>query len=177
MTSKIFFLGYNKTATCSIYQLMTTNGIKCQHDSKWDIDKYQAFCDCGDLQDYKKLYEMYPNAYFILNTRNIKDWLLSRLKHGFTYKQREFGYPAPSFDIVEKWLIARLEYYKELKEYFKDKNNFYILDIDKFNWKNNLANILNLKTSIAKDAHITPYNKVFEQYKILVETVCELYKI
>ena len=92
MTSKIFFLGYNKTATCSIYQLMTTNGIKCQHDSKWDIDKYRAFCDCGDLQDYKKLYEMYPNSYFILNTRNIKDWLLSRLKHGFTYKQNGFSY-------------------------------------------------------------------------------------
>lgn len=168
---KIFFIGYNKTATCSIHNLLINNGIKVQHNSNWNLKEYEAFCDCGDLNDFKNLYKLYPNAYFILNTRNIKCWLLSRLKHGYVYKLESFGYPKPSEELVYKWLVDRINYYTEVKQFFKDKDNFYILDIDDKEWKKKLGDILCLVNIDIDDKHISRYHEVYEEYKELIENV------
>ena len=44
------------------------------------IDEYDAFTD-GSPYEFEKYYEKNPDSLFILNTRPIKKWLISRYKH------------------------------------------------------------------------------------------------
>ena len=167
---KIFFLGFNKTATCTIHQLLIANGINAQHDSHWDLDNYDAFSDCGDLQDYRTLHQTYPDAYFILNIREERGWLLSRLKHGKIYKQSEFGHPEPTLDLLQSWHEDYQRHHKEVIEYFKDAPRFHVLKIEG-SWKKELAEILGLKNYNTIDSHKSEYFPIFEEYKKLITEV------
>ena len=83
---KIFVLGLNKTGSTSLHNLFNKINIKSTHEC-WRpdqhvikiIDKYQAFTD-GHHLNFKKYYYLYPDSLFILNTRPIKKWLISRYK-------------------------------------------------------------------------------------------------
>lgn len=88
--NKIFVIGYNKTATCSIDTLLNENGLNSCHngglnEGDWDINKYDAFSDQHpegtDFFRFRKCHKNYPNSLFILNTRKLKDWILSRCGH------------------------------------------------------------------------------------------------
>lgn len=112
--NKIFVIGYNKTATCSIDALLSENGLNSYHsgglhEGDWDINKYDAFSDQHpdgtDFFRFRKCHQNYPNSLFILNTRKLKDWILSRCGHaifhnsnmiekdGFLKCQESWGYP------------------------------------------------------------------------------------
>ena len=41
-----------------------------------------------DLQDLEFLYENFPDSIFVLNTRPLIDWLISRVTHGYKYRQK-----------------------------------------------------------------------------------------
>ena len=83
MYDKIFVIGFNKTATTSIHKLFIKNNLLSQHNGdKWDLDSYQCFSDNGDLRNFKELNETYENSIFILNTRKLKNWIISRFKYG-----------------------------------------------------------------------------------------------
>ena len=88
--NKIFVIGYNKTATCSIDSLFNENGLNAHHsgglnEGDWDINKYDTFSDQHpegtDFFRFRKCHKNYPNSLFILNTRKLKDWILSRCGH------------------------------------------------------------------------------------------------
>lgn len=88
--NKIFVIGYNKTATCSIDTLLNENGLNSYHggglnEGDWDINKYDAFSDQHpdgtDFFRFRKCHKNYPDSLFILNTRKLKDWVLSRCGH------------------------------------------------------------------------------------------------
>lgn len=108
---KVFFIGYNKTATTSLHRLFKESGYTSYHTHKnkdrWlgiqmlfnrtmrvpileTIDDGDAYSDmsyfsedtCINANEYfVDLYEEYPTAYFIMNLRDTEDWIQSRTNH------------------------------------------------------------------------------------------------
>ena len=86
--NKIFVIGFNKSATKTFHNLFLENNLNSQHYGKsWDLEKYDCFSDNGNNRDIHNLYEKFPNSIFILNTRRLDKWLISRFKHGYHMKK------------------------------------------------------------------------------------------
>lgn len=134
---KYFVIGFNKTATTSFHTLFLQNGIKSQHtEYQWDTDTFDAFSDGGEDQNYLNLDQKYPDAVFILNTRRLDDWLMSRFKHGIAhpFPTPNWAYP-PTHKLCIHWINRREHYYKTLLNYFKERpHKLIIVCIDKVNW-------------------------------------------
>ena len=163
---KIFFIGFNKTATTSFHHLILGSGYSSVHclfrggehsgfiakkmedninDGRpilWEMDNKDAYSDLLYVKRgkyieankwFKQLHAEYPDAYFILQTRNMEDWLESRIKHKkgafiercekFTRKSRD--------ELIEDWRLQRNRWEQKMKNYFKDNPNFLVFDIDK----------------------------------------------
>jgi len=137
---KIFVIGFNKTASTTLHKLFKVNNLKSQHTTKWDLANYDCFLDNGNLNDFKKLDNLYKDAIFILNTRNLTNWLISRFKHGHRQCERlqrnkNWAYPC-THELALEWIKNRETYYLQVLDYFKDRpNKLIILSIEHPNWK------------------------------------------
>jgi Sulfotransferase domain len=94
--AKVFCIGFNKTGTTTLHRYFELAGLNSSHDATYQkqtrtlgqdelrsyLDSHDAFTD-GERADYARLAELYPEAKFILNTRELKKWLESRIKHVF----------------------------------------------------------------------------------------------
>ena len=138
--SKIFVIGFNKTASTTLHKLFKVNNLKSQHTTSWDLSNYDCFSDNGNLNDFKKLDNLHKDAIFILNTRNLTNWLISRFKHGHRQHERlnrdkNWAYPCTT-ELALEWINDRETYYSQVLDYFKDRpNKLIILSIDQPNWK------------------------------------------
>ena len=87
---KIFFIGSNKTCTSTFHETLIDAGIKSRHNPRWCahsiaenkefFEEWDAFSDGrgnGNLEWLDKTF----NSFFVFNTRNIKDWAVSRWNH------------------------------------------------------------------------------------------------
>ena len=174
---KIFFIGYNKTATSSIHSLFLSLGYKCTHCAyKWDLERFQVFSDTGSVPFIKfnnnfiyngngnyntqnkvtnfevfiELYNQYPNAIYVLNTRSLKKWLISRYKHGFA---RNNGNPNWAWPIDEKltikWINDREKYYNNIINFFSNKiEQLIIINIEKPFWQKELLSFLSIEENV-----------------------------
>lgn len=93
---KVFCIGFNKTGTASLHAYFKQAGLASSHDGAYQahsrtmgrddlrayLDAHDAFSD-GERANFPRLLELYPDAKFILNTRGLKRWLESRVKHIF----------------------------------------------------------------------------------------------
>lgn len=93
---KVFCIGFNKTGTTSLHEYFEQAGLSSSHDPGYQantrtmdeaelrayLDAYDAFSD-GERANVPRLLELYPDAKFVLNTRGLKSWLESRVKHVF----------------------------------------------------------------------------------------------
>ena len=147
--TKIFVIGFNKVGTTSHDALFKNLGINSVHNVHLYpilnvIDDYQAFTDGDHIEVYKQYYERYPNSLFILNTRSIEAWLISRYKHA---KQHNFDpncwcWPL-SYETTEQWVKDREKHYKDVFEFFKNKEKqLLIVNIERKNWENTVKNFL-----------------------------------
>ena len=145
--NKIFLIGYNKTATSSADAFFNSNGLNTYHggglnEGDWNIDKYDTFSDQHpegtNFFKFRKCHKNYPDSLFILNTRKLKDWLLSRCGHsifnmslsiensGKIKANGSWGYPNIE-NIIQKKSISFNDlsndmldgYYKFIKEKIK----------------------------------------------------------
>jgi hypothetical protein len=138
--AKIFVIGFNKTASTTLHQLFKVNNLKSQHATSWDLPNYDCFSDNGNLNDFKQLDNLYKDAIFILNTRNLTNWLISRFKHGHRQHERlqrdnNWAYPCTS-ELAAQWIKDRETYYLQVLDYFKDRpNKLIIISIEDPNWK------------------------------------------
>ena len=82
---------------------------------------------------YRELHKEYPDAYFILNTRNTYDWLLSKKKHKKgDYLKRCCAYWNKTSDEMMDWFEEdREEHHRDVRTYFKNNERFLEYDIDK----------------------------------------------
>lgn len=132
---KVFQIGFNKCATRSLYQLFSSAGCKAVHweggklarDLKasfeagakplaaWDDTVF--FSDMELVNDrtgpliegnryFAYLHKHYPDARFILNTRDVEDWLFSRVDHNegkyLNNYRHHFGLTRTR-DIMDRW--------------------------------------------------------------------------
>jgi len=155
---KYFVIGFNKSEDYTIHKLFIENGIPSQHwnhNKPWDTDDYMAFSNGTDYNDFKLLEKKYPNALFILNTRNLDDWLISRFKHHDNDKLI-WGYP-PTPMKCSKWIYSREKYYLDiLKDFEKMPDKLILLSVSEDSWIDYLSSVLNLVVTNIEPEYIEP---------------------
>jgi hypothetical protein len=102
------------------------------------FENYEAACDLPLALYYKELYEHYPDAKFILTTRDLDSWLNSAEKH-FTVGIRSIFqhhrnrvrldiYDSIEFD-RQKFLNAYTQHTINVRNFFAGKDNYLELDV------------------------------------------------
>jgi hypothetical protein len=135
---KIFAIGFNKTGTNSLHELFVNAGIHAIHHKTpvlKNIDIYDAFSD-GKHFNFKEYYEKYPDSVFILNTRPIYNWLVSRYKHAVVHKFKESWCWPVSDEKTNGWITDRETHYKNVLDFFVDKpTQLLVVNIEKRGWE------------------------------------------
>ena len=143
---KIFVIGFNKTGTTSLHNLFDIIKIKSIHTIRPIIpiiDNYDAFSD-GDHYNFEQYYNIYPNSLFILNTRPIFNWLISRYKHADAHKFKPCWCWPISDERTNKWISDREKHYKNILNFFADKpDQLLIVNIEKNGWENVVLKFIN----------------------------------
>jgi hypothetical protein len=185
--NKIFQIGFNKCGTSSIHKFFKENGLSSIHWGKGrlaqiinanskrgaplltNLDQFDCFTDMENMKrdiyiyltHYKELDKQYPNSKFILNTRPVDKWLLSRSKHGnylqiFKNMKNLTGAQALDF-----WKNQYETHAKNVKDYFAGRpEDLLIFDIETEGWKLSefMSKIIDLKFYEFKQ-----YNKTKEE--------------
>lgn len=146
MSSKVFCIGFNKTATTSITNILNQFGLETLHHGTWHhwvrdkqfakLKHYDAFTD-GQQKDFRVLDKKYPGSKFILNTRPLKNWLTSRWCHVETNKStKRSTWISNEPTHIAQWTLERDDYHADVLEYFKDRSDdFAIIDLQTMNVK------------------------------------------
>jgi hypothetical protein len=148
---KIFFIGFHKTGTGYYNSLFKKLGFRSLHHWIWTrgnslvLRRYDVFLD-GCLHRYETLYRKYPDAFYILNTRELTDWLVSRMK----WNQERYGHFPQwclsimnlyhryswgndcyfNLELVKEWILERQKYHHEVRAFFESKQKpLLVLDI------------------------------------------------
>tara|TARA_Y100000816_G_C26095250_1_gene579451 strand:+ start:136 stop:2451 length:2316 start_codon:yes stop_codon:yes gene_type:complete len=161
--NKIFAIGFNKTATTSLYKLFLDLNYNAKHITYHTqsaihiIHQYDAFSN-GEHYNFEKYYEEYPNSLFILNTRPIFNWLCSRYKHA-EYENFSNSWCWPiSREKTNTWFSSREKHFKNVLNFFKYiPNKLFIVNIEKLGWENAVKKFIN-KSNINSNK-IYHYNK------------------
>ncbi len=148
MNRKVFQIGFNRCATRAIEQFFAAHGYKTAH---WEFGKLaqdlqrdlsegrqpfhnwqhvDVFTDMEFLSDtehfegfrhFRALYAAYPDALFILNTRNMENWIRSRIKHAdgyyLTAYQHQKGYGSKN-RVIDEWRRNWLRHHLDVMEFF-----------------------------------------------------------
>lgn len=157
---KIFVIGFNKTGTSTLCNYFYRNNIQSIH---WDDGKiaekmkdnykkglkilsgYEDFIFFSDMEDYinlnyahktyfKELDKDYPDSKFILNIRNVDNWIRSRNNH---WNGEYTNYICNKLNLTKeelnkKWKKEFYEHKKNVIDYFADKpGKLLIFDIEK----------------------------------------------
>ena len=86
--AKVFCVGFNKTGTTSIAELLQEFGLVTCHQTEWAdltdmassmLCDHEAFTD-GEQPRIDLFDQAFPGSKFILNTRELLPWLVSRVK-------------------------------------------------------------------------------------------------
>eukprot|EP00899_Mesostigma_viride_P017309 jgi/Mesvir1/2557/Mv09614-RA.1 len=136
---KIFFIGFNKTGTHTLcVWLMTSLGFRCCHDYHWteaastyQVSYFQRRPGCQGYADGNRaafvwLDAHFPGSLFVLNTRPLESWLVSRQayyrdalpKWGSSLSRQKASYLASTPGDVYKWILVREQYHSLVLRYF-----------------------------------------------------------
>jgi hypothetical protein len=142
MFNKVFCIGFNKTGTSSMHRLFTELGLASFHGYYSHIPvsdplyrQFQCFSD-GDQHDFALLDRTFPGSRFIVTTRPLDAWLVSRIRHveqrrrvGATGPMRE-EYEADPALAVRRWVGSRLAYHQRVADYFAGRpDSLLVIDI------------------------------------------------
>ena len=173
--AKIFVIGFNKTASTTLHKLFIVNNLKSQHTTNWDLANYDCFSDNGNLNDFKKLDSLYKDSIFILNTRNLTNWLSSRFKHGHRQCERlkrnkNWAYPCTN-ELASQWIYDRENYYLQVLDYFKDRpNKLIVLSIEDPHWKQFISCELGIVNKEFKDRNVIEMHDI-DYYNRMVNCI------
>jgi hypothetical protein len=149
----IFQIGFNKCGTRSIHAFFCANNIKSKHyddgniaqtmfrhhhNNKPLIDiRYKDVVFFNDMESiyhdgkplyvaqelFKKLYYMYPNSLFILNTRNKQKWIKSRILHCNYLEEISKKINLPEEEVIKSWSKEWDDHHNNVINFFKDKKD------------------------------------------------------
>ncbi|MEQ1899883.1 MAG: hypothetical protein ABL866_04030 [Devosia sp.] len=128
---KVFAIGFNKTATTSIAEVLSACGLFTAHDIFWrDTDslfyhwRYQGFTD-GPPDNFVTLDRRFAKSRFILNTRDLSEWLDSRLAHVEIERARggdpHMDYWQTPRLAAKEWIKQRNHHHASVLRYFRDR--------------------------------------------------------
>ncbi len=128
---KVFCIGFNKTGTTSLHELFCQLGLRSYHGIKWRymgntdlLNRFDCFSD-GIPDDFRMLDSMFPNSKFILQVRNLDEWVASRLEHIRRRKQTGIHKITGAWDdtdfAVSNWLKERNNHHVDVLGYFIDR--------------------------------------------------------
>jgi hypothetical protein len=177
---KVFVVGLNKTATTSMHKLFMRNGLNSCHIPNWvdrindpkdtEIQAYQCYSD-GYAHNFEEIAQQYPNAVFILTTRSLRAWVISRFKHGYATlnapfrTQEELGkynwaYP-PAKDKMISWIETRTKHHHSVLTYFKNQpSRLFLVNIEQPNWEGFVGQKLDLVIRKVKPTNVRQREKV-----------------
>lgn len=152
---KIFIIGFNRCGTTFLNHNFLLNNLKSYsykygnkiiddliNDNIKNNKKYFNNINFDVLSDslfihlnYDKIHKLYPNAYYILNTRNINDWICSRLNfmgpgEYINYYNKSNNTNHSFESIIKIWKNEWIDYHNKVKEYFNNNDKFMIYNID-----------------------------------------------
>ena len=160
---KIILIGLNRCATTSFHMLFQNSGIPSVHweddqglnlahrmvtniaMGRRPLDGFgtvRAFTDIAFVNSrfmldgarfFRELHAAYPDAYFLLNTRNRDDWIASRANHsGGRYLERCCKANGQTADQVKRgWAHMYDVHHSEVEAFFDDNPRFLRFDIDR----------------------------------------------
>jgi hypothetical protein len=173
--TKIFCIGLNKTGTTTLHHAFEILGLKSVHfktekgenikdiieynyknnnEILFGIKNYDVYSDWNHPTTnflYKEFDKQYPNSKFILNTRNLEDWLISREKHvkrlSNLKKLQKENPNHPWYTInIDAWRREYKEVHNDIFKYFENRPEdlliFNVIECD--NWEK-LCAFLNFK--------------------------------
>lgn len=163
---KIFCIGLHKTGTSSLYDFAQKLGFSCIHSANWHkdkarLEKFDFFSDGGSHYDginefdYIDLLDDHPAAKFILQTRDTRGWIVSKLKHAGWSKDTVIQVDDPSKLNNEHWkyksllhvktfIKHKVNYERKVKDYFGSVCPDQLLTIDITSDKTRKVDILRL---------------------------------
>ena len=162
MSRKFFQIGYNKCGTTFIARLFQMNGYAAVHwaegalaeDIAWSklagvrplqpwADTTTAFTDMESVRylnmpvveafkEYRFLDESWPGSVFLLNTRNVEDWVISRYMHrGGSYARAHAQIRGAAVaDLADLWAAEWYAHLAGCRAYFAGRAEFVEIDID-----------------------------------------------
>ncbi len=175
---KVFCVGFNKTGTVTLDKIFRDQLFyRSAHKPRWTdwsitkdrhrLDEFDAFSD-GGCASIENLDELYPEALFILNTRPLKDWVLSRHKSversrraaswiltmyvplGFVARLINRWVLDNSDRALARWIRIRNSYHEHVIHYFEDRTEkLLVLSIEDADFAARLARFLGTESSIA----------------------------
>ena len=175
---KVFCVGFNKTGTTTLHRILSEQlSYRSAHKPEWTdwsitknrdrLDQWDAFSD-GGCASIRNLDELYPEARFILNTRPLKHWVLSRHKavarsrsavHWALTKYVPLGFVARILNrwvldnrerAVMGWIRIRNSYHGHVIRYFSErKGKLLIINIEDVDFAAQLATFLGSERSLA----------------------------
>jgi len=156
---RIFQIGFNKCGTTSLHRFFLDNGIRslhweggqlaeriasrmsCNEDPVADYRDVVAFTDMIKLtndvllepyKSFQYLHRWYPDAYFILNTRHVDDWIRSRVQHGFLARYRSVLGLADDPAVRRYWRAEWYVHHGVVLEYFRARSaRLLVYDIER----------------------------------------------
>jgi hypothetical protein len=159
---KIFQIGFNKCGTSTIHHYLRSNGVQSIHWDKGRLAKriftnlangddllagYEAFDSFTDMEhldahgtllEAYKLFPyfaaQYPDAVFILNTRDREDWIRSRLRHsegGYAKRHHAFHGTTSDHELAEIWRNDWEQHHERVTQFFASRRHrFFVCRIE-----------------------------------------------
>ena len=129
--AKVFAIGFNKTGTSSINSVFASTGLGSLHSTRWNkpgqarlLYLHQAFSDGSEI-DFASLDRRFPRSKFILNVRDLDEWLDSRIEHIRHTSEigihSDTGNWAISDAAVTSWIRQRNVHHLAILDYFADR--------------------------------------------------------
>lgn len=145
--SPVFGIGLSKTGTTSLHEALSALGYRSCH---WQSDEFSghlsALIDAGEelpfeaftdvasvVERFRDLDRLYPDAAFILTTRDLDDWLRSRARHvSLNRAEVASGVAQHSWTSIDfdAWKSERIRHHESVLRHFKSQpDKLLIFDI------------------------------------------------
>ncbi len=160
LNPNIFIVGFNKSGSTTLHQYFKSNKLRSVHwdggrmavamqanfsagrpvmagyDRAFTVFSNMMFLNKKILIEGNALFRNmnadYPESYFIYNTRNIDDWIASRLTHdgGRFFELNKAAFQTSDRDkTIKIWKDTRLNFETDIRQHFHSSPRFLELDI------------------------------------------------
>jgi len=158
---KIFFIGFNKCGTTAIHHFLHYQGIRSAHrkvgneilteqierrlsspaDLKRYLSRWTAYSDLilsseelmiDGHRHFRLFHHLFPNAYFVLNDRDIEAWIASLMRHreGELFRRSMNFHGLDEDGMKELWRAHHASHMAAVKEHFGASPRFLHFRID-----------------------------------------------